>query len=119
LYLFNEKIGEDTSSSQYVPFLFNVVFPATSTTHLKYILLTHGHADHQGGVPRILQECKTRGLPTPLVFKMLVDGGDYPPLNFDALPILDGDVFETEGAKLKAVYTPGHTDDHVVYILQV
>ena len=30
------------------------------------------------------------------------------------LEIKDGQIFEVEGARLRAAYTPGHTDDHVV-----
>lgn len=33
-------------------------------------------------------------------------------------PIADGEVIECEGASLKAVYSPGHTDDHVGFVLQ-
>ncbi|RWA05102.1 hypothetical protein EKO27_g10003 [Xylaria grammica] len=50
-------------------------------------LLTHWHPDHTQGVPQLLQLAP------------------------------DGQVFEVEGATLTAVYTPGHTTDHMAFVL--
>ena len=36
----------------------------------------------------------------------------------DQVEIRDGEVFEVEGAKLRAYHTPGHTADHVVFVLE-
>lgn len=32
--------------------------------------------------------------------------------------IRDGQVFEVEGVTLRAVHTPGHTVDHMVFVLE-
>jgi endoribonuclease LACTB2 len=34
------------------------------------------------------------------------------------LPIHDGDVFTVEGAQVKAIHVPGHTTDHVAFLLE-
>lgn len=33
-------------------------------------------------------------------------------------PIYDGQIFETEGAKLRAFHCPGHTTDHMAFVLE-
>lgn len=67
-------------------------------------LLTHWHPDHVGGVADLLSAC-----PDAQVYKHTPDRGQ--------LPIVDGQRFVVEGATLTAVYTPGHTADHVVFLL--
>lgn len=37
---------------------------------------------------------------------------------FEFTGIEDGQVFKTQGATLEAVYTPGHTVDHVAFVLR-
>ncbi|CAN0481498.1 unnamed protein product, partial [Discosporangium mesarthrocarpum] len=37
--------------------------------------------------------------------------------NFEYSSIEDGQIFKTEGASLQALHTPGHTDDHVAFVL--
>jgi glyoxylase-like metal-dependent hydrolase (beta-lactamase superfamily II) len=96
-----------------------VVFPATKTTCLKSILLTHGHGDHLGGVVDILKECAARKWPVPSVHKMIVPGGNFPAEGFAATHIGNGETFSVDGATVRAIYTPGHTDDHVCFVLEV
>lgn len=120
--------------------LFDVVFPLTSTRSLSRIVLTHGHfggcslqsavppylipalhhvPDHQGGVQRILQELSRRNmLPLPQVLKREVVGGRYPPRGFRCRTIADGETIQIDSTtSLQAIYTPGHTDDHVGFLL--
>ena len=109
--------GEDITSAAYCNFLLDVVFKSTNTERLSDIILTHGHGDHQGGVSLLMKEFKRRNiLPLPKVHKRNVLNGRYPCL-FKNEHIEDKQIFKTKGATLQAIYTPGHTDDHVSFIL--
>lgn len=115
--------GEDVTAERYVSFLLDKVFPQTGTKNLSHILLTHGHGDHQGGVQLILAQLSKRGCnPLPKVYKRLISGGgDFPPRgNFECLHIKDSDVFTCDGGgvTIRSIYTAGHTDDHVSFIIQ-
>ena len=41
-----------------------------------------------------------------------------PPQEGNYAPIYNGQTFLTEGATLRALHTPGHTDDHVTFVLE-
>ncbi|PGH00321.1 hypothetical protein AJ79_08252 [Helicocarpus griseus UAMH5409] len=69
------------------------------------VLLTHWHGDHVGGVLDLLKLC-----PRAKVYKYDGDGNE--------LAIEDGQVFRVEGATLRAIYTPGHTADHMAFLLE-
>jgi glyoxylase-like metal-dependent hydrolase (beta-lactamase superfamily II) len=68
-------------------------------------LLTHWHHDHVNGVPDLHKIC-----PHATVYKHQPDEGQ--------LDIEDGQVFSVEGATLKAYHTPGHTVDHMMFVLE-
>lgn len=67
-------------------------------------LISHWHGDHQGGINDLLSL-----LPEAKVYKNQPDDGQ--------LGIADGQKFKVEGATLTAVHTPGHTVDHMVFVL--
>ncbi|KAF1946632.1 Metallo-hydrolase/oxidoreductase [Clathrospora elynae] len=69
------------------------------------VLLTHWHHDHIQGVPDLLAHS-----PDTKVYK------NDP--HHDWQPISDGQKFETEGATLRAFYCPGHTTDHMAFVLE-
>lgn len=70
-------------------------------------LLTHWHGDHVGGVKDLLRIC-----PQVSIYKHEPDGDE------GHLDIVDGQVFSVEGATLKAVFAPGHTEDHMAFVLE-
>ncbi len=78
---------------------------------IQEIVLTHGHPDHTGGLADVL-----RRFGSLRVSKLVVpeDAGLAPAL----APLRDGDVVETEGARLRALFTPGHAPDHLCFLLE-
>lgn len=89
--------GEAETAEEYVSQLFDFVFPACSAAGLTDIVLTHGHADHQGGAGRILEECRRRGLPLPRVHKHRPPGDRFPVTGgIPCEDIQDGQTFCTE-----------------------
>jgi ribonuclease/clavin/mitogillin len=68
-------------------------------------ILTHWHHDHIQGVPDLLEQS-----PDTKVFKNDPQEG--------WLGISNGQKFKTEGATLRAFHCPGHTKDHMAFILE-
>ena len=76
------------------------------------VLVTHAHPDHFGGhetVRRISPDAEFHKMPRP--------AGEEP---FDVpfSPIVDGQIFTTDGCTLEVIYTPGHANDHCVFLLR-
>jgi len=68
-------------------------------------LITHWHHDHQGGIKHLLEYS-----PDTKIYKNRPEDGQ--------LDIEDGQIFETDGAKLRAFYSPGHANDHMALVLE-
>ncbi|KAH9862336.1 hypothetical protein IAQ61_010539 [Plenodomus lingam] len=68
-------------------------------------LLTHWHHDHIQGVPDLVSHS-----PSTQIYK-------HEPHD-DWLDIRDGQTFKTDGATLRAFHSPGHTTDHMAFILE-
>lgn len=87
--------------------------------HIQEILCTHWHRDHVGGISGICKQVqadclpKISKLPRNPVQEEVIEGTE---LKYNYLK--DGDAIKTEGATLRVVYTPGHTDDHMILVLE-
>ncbi|KAJ6015169.1 hypothetical protein N7540_009760 [Penicillium herquei] len=73
---------------------------------ISHILLTHWHGDHTGGVPDLIEY-------DPALASRVYKNRPSP----GQLPIKHGQIFRTEGATVRAIFTPGHAVDHMCFHL--
>ena len=73
--------------------------------NLDYIILTHKHMDHVGGV----DELKIKY--GPKVY------GPIETSEYNDVTLKDGDVFDILGEDFKVISTGGHTEDHISYLV--
>lgn len=74
---------------------------------IAHVLLTHWHGDHTGGVPDLLRLYP--GLKDS-VYKNDPETGQQ--------GITDGQLWHVEGAVVRALHVPGHSNDHMCFVLE-
>ncbi|XP_075561415.1 endoribonuclease LACTB2 isoform X2 [Pelecanus crispus] len=85
---------------------------------IQEILVTHWHYDHSGGICDICtnipndSEYRICKLPRVPHREEIIQGGHK------YFYLKEGDVIQTEGATLRVLHTPGHTDDHMALHLE-
>ncbi|KAK0669711.1 putative metallo-beta-lactamase domain protein [Cercophora samala] len=87
---------------------------SSSSATVSKCIITHWHHDHVNGIPDLLS-----AFPGVKIYKHRPDY--HNPSNVPFLDIADGQEFDVEGGgRLRAVHTPGHTEDHMVlqYLLE-
>ena len=96
-------------------------------TNIKYILLTHAHADHIMAVHTVKQKTDAKIVAHINESERLKSGvanlhsaigcylEDYVPEEID-LAVNDGDVIEFGNKHITVIYTPGHTDGSLCFL---
>jgi len=121
----------DTGSGhdEYMPVLEEAI-ARVGCRELEGIVLTHAHPDHIGGVNQVRKHFGSMPvykLPWPtheLDEEPSDENPPQTPTNPDALAegvletIEHGDVVETEGARLRAIFTPSHAPDHLCFMIE-
>lgn len=93
---------------------------------LRYILATHGHGDHVGGVAELQARLGgefaapdgDRGQiehPSQQLVTMLTGYGDPPSID---LPLTGGETFDLGETRISVVATPGHTPGSLCYLAE-
>lgn len=82
---------------------------------MQEILITHWHNDHTGGVQTIFNQLTKS--PLKVSKHRLVDQPESDLVTkYDYIE--DNHVIKTDGATLKAIFTPGHSQDHLTFYLE-
>ncbi|MFT9848825.1 MBL fold metallo-hydrolase [Aneurinibacillus sp. REN35] len=115
--------------------LQNIVEDGFSLERVKYVLLTHGHADHAGGTKKLLEKidaqvlCSShtatyleQGDEEAISLSMAKKAGFYPmDYVFESAPVdrvvKEGDVITVGRHKIEVIETPGHSRDHISFLM--
>lgn len=85
---------------------------------VEYIILTHGHGDHIGGVPDLMKEFPGAKIAVGIHERKMIENADINastmifgyPVSFSAdLYLTDGETLKVGSLELKFFHTPGHT----------
>ena len=79
---------------------------------IQEIVVTHAHPDHMGGVASVLQRFG------PLKVSKRPSPGSDEKIGVEVTAIYDGAVIQTENATLRAIHTPGHSPDHLSFMIE-
>lgn len=106
------KILVDTGEKENAQFLVNLRKTLNETgCNIQEVLITHWHHDHTGGIQGIHKDV-VKG-PLKVTKMRQVKGTDDDLGELEYTYVDDGHVFKADGVTLRAMYTPGHADDHM------
>jgi glyoxylase-like metal-dependent hydrolase (beta-lactamase superfamily II) len=97
--------------AQYLPVLESAL-ERTGCTGIQELVITHAHHDHMGGIASVLERFG------PLRVSKKPWPGTDEDYGVEIHAIDDGAVIGTEDATLRAIHTPGHSPDHLSFMLE-
>ncbi|XP_059485704.1 endoribonuclease LACTB2 [Neocloeon triangulifer] len=108
----------DEDKTEYVDELRNIL--QKLDVRVETVLLSHWHHDHVGCIEAIQNDQNIKANRGCSFYKMPRTDVDEEQELFSVKisPLKDGQKFLTEGATLRAVFTPGHTTDHTAFLLE-
>jgi glyoxylase-like metal-dependent hydrolase (beta-lactamase superfamily II) len=88
------------------------------------MIIVHILLCYEGGVPLLIEEMRSKSMKIPTIYKRIKDCSDFPARGFVCEHIDDNQIFTLDEGddsddsmiRLQAIYTPGHTDDHVSFL---
>lgn len=86
-------------------------FARRNGARVTHVLETHIHADYASGARELSEKT---GAP---VFASTYDVGETFTVAFPHTDVRDGDVFDLGSVRLKALHTPGHTPEHLAFLV--
>jgi hydroxyacylglutathione hydrolase len=127
----------DAGSGQDIDAILEQVHLAgCDTARIRYLLMTHGHYDHSGGCQALRQRLGLKVVASAATARLLKAGdaqgiglepakraGLYPEhVHFESCPVdivvKDGDTITVGSQCLTVLATPGHSGDHISYLMQ-
>jgi glyoxylase-like metal-dependent hydrolase (beta-lactamase superfamily II) len=97
---------------------------ALGASPVQTVLLTHHHEDHSGNAAWVRHKFKADIYAHPLCVEIMKKGPAVSPLGriisgpvrkAVVQPVLDRQTLDLGPVRLTAIYSPGHTDDHIAY----
>ena len=102
-------------------------FAKENNIEIKYILLTHCHYDHIEFLEKLRERtlaklvcgdnCAVNVVNPRMNLSIFGLGYELSPKNPEII-LADGEVFDADSMKIKCIYTPGHTNCSVCYIIE-
>ncbi|KAK3087036.1 hypothetical protein FSP39_000731 [Pinctada imbricata] len=109
----NRKILIDTGEPDKPEYIVNLLKALEDLRcSIQEIVITHWHGDHVGGVPDVCREVMNSTETKVSKFKRLSQPDrDLGKISYNFVE--NNHIFKTEGATLRAIHTPGHTEEHM------
>lgn len=109
---------------EYLTLLETSLKSIQSDAFISDIIISHGHADHWGGLLDILSSKVLNSNNQIKIHKFPIPEGQHLqhfeafPSHVSVQPLKDQQLFYADDTTLRVVYTPGHTPDHCTFFLE-